>query len=193
MFFSMHFPATLTISMDSLTPRRDSASCASYTHSYASSELLWTRTACRSLYHALRPSMKPFDRTTAAPPHRKSVFWRRKPRSLPRYRFGVMISVETTRAFPPRKRRRWRRSRASPTEMRDAPHPIPERLKLWTSCLIPNLDMTMAQRLGVGENSEQFITRTSTSRGWTFAFLSADSTTSNITVSASRRLAAMDL
>ena len=103
-----------------------------------------------------------------------------------------MISVDTTRAFPPRKRRRCSRSLARPTLMSEAPQPMPERLKLWMSWRIWNLEMTMAQRLGVGEKREQLMTRMSISRGWSLAFRSADSTISKMTVSASFRLASME-
>eukprot|EP00529_Nitzschia_sp_RCC80_P040449 CAMPEP_0113473128 /NCGR_PEP_ID=MMETSP0014_2-20120614/17880_1 /TAXON_ID=2857 /ORGANISM="Nitzschia sp." /LENGTH=81 /DNA_ID=CAMNT_0000365877 /DNA_START=136 /DNA_END=378 /DNA_ORIENTATION=+ /assembly_acc=CAM_ASM_000159 len=50
----------------------------------------------------------------------------------------------------------------------------------------------MAQRDGVGENREQLMISTSTSRGFKFAFFNACSTTSKMTVSASFRLAAID-
>ncbi|EJK73746.1 hypothetical protein THAOC_04611 [Thalassiosira oceanica] len=72
-----------------------------------------------------------------------------------------------------------------------APHPA--KVEGLDACLIPNLDITMAQRLGVGLNRLQLMTRTSTSLGCSLAFFRALSTMSNMTVSASFLLAEIDL
>mmetsp|Transcript_16319 Transcript_16319/g.55069 ORF Transcript_16319/g.55069 Transcript_16319/m.55069 type:complete len:207 (-) Transcript_16319:455-1075(-) len=126
----------------------------------------------------------------AAPPQRKSVFWRSMDRVLPWYRFCVRFSVETMRAVLFGYDRKI--DCASSTAMGDAEQPMPERLYDMTSCRILKRFSTKAQSDGVGEKREQLTMRMSMSRGSVPVLASTALTVSQMTNSDSARAASTD-
>lgn len=82
-------------------------------------------------------------------------------------------------------------SEARSIERREAEQPWPERLYVRMFERMPKRLDAIAQREGVGENSEQLITRKSTSRGWTPVRSKSAVRQLQMMVSASSRVAAM--
>lgn len=94
-----------------------------------------------------------------------------------------MISVLITMAFEFGLVRR--RSLARLIDINPALHPMPERLKHFTSSLMLYLFKIMLVNEGTGEKTLQFITRMSTSRGSSLDFLKSESRDEKMTSSAS--------
>ena len=102
-----------------------------------------------SWYLARQPSTQRLDITTAEQPRRNRQFGSSMPRSLPKYQFWVMFSVETTTAYVLlcTCSRRAARSIA----MRPAEQPMPPKLKCTISCRILKWLMIILQLSQIGD------------------------------------------
>merc|ERR1719263_579096 len=95
------------------------------------------RTAWQSLKRDRRLSERRLESRSAAAPHRKRQLDRSIERSLPRYQFCVMFSVETTRARALRCSGECSNLAARSTAMTEAEQPMPPRLYAWMLERIP--------------------------------------------------------
>lgn len=130
-----------------------------------------------------------FVSTTAAPPMRNRVLGMSMDRSSPRYQFWVMFSVETTSAYE--ERCVARHLAASWVASTPAEQPIPAKLNDTMSDRILKWLTSMADREGVGLNSEQLTTKMSMSVGFSCNRDSTSDTVVNSTMRASSRASAM--
>ena len=117
----------------------------------------------------------------------RTVFCRSIDRLFPRYSCCEISSRETTRASEPG--RFSSNCFARSMDIRPAEQPIPPREYERQSARKPKRRITDAASDGVGQNSEQFTTRKSISRGFVPVDASTLSTTENMVSSATERAA----
>mmetsp|Transcript_24464 Transcript_24464/g.76834 ORF Transcript_24464/g.76834 Transcript_24464/m.76834 type:complete len:244 (-) Transcript_24464:453-1184(-) len=148
---------------------------------------MWVRTVWHSLNRARPASRRRLDSSMAAAPHRKRQLERSMERSLPRYQFCVIFSVDTTSASVLRCSCDRSSRRARSIEMTEAEQPMPPRLKDSTSDRMRKRLTSMAESDGVGQKSEQLTITMPMSSGAVPVDSSSCSTARHIIASASSR------